>query len=432
MKTKIQIAIFTVAALLNNTTNAQETEQSPLDTLTTNVSNLNEELRKIKQLKLTGYLQPQWQYIDSAGASSFAGGDFISADGKNKYFSRFMMRRGRIKFTYTHKNVMYMLNTDWTEKGANMRETYVKVTDPWLKMFSLTAGLLQVQFGYEVTQSSSERETPERARYNQTLFPTERDLGAFGTIQFPKNSALAGLKIVGAVMNGSSGVSPEFDSHKDFTGRIAYEKTTKDEKVSFGIGASTYYGGYTIGSAKDYNYTTLKNGDKGFDFAPDTANYYRVAKRNYMGADFQVSIDWLIGITILRVDYIRGEQPGTDKSSKSPSAVPTSSIYHRNFDGAYCYFIQNIGLSKFQLVAKYDWYDPNVKISGQEIGKTGTNTKVGDIRFETIGLGLNYYMNQHVKVMAYYDMVTNETTLLPGYDKDIIDNVFTLRTQFKF
>jgi len=408
---------------------AQETET---DTLKTKVDKLIEDVLKIKRLEISGYLQPQWQYIDSAGAPSFAGGDFVSTDGKNKYYSCFTMRRGRIKFTYTWKNVMFMLNTDWTEKGVAMRETYIKITDPWINVFSLTAGLLQDQFGFEVTQSSSVRETPERARYNQLLFPTERDLGAFLMVQLPKTSPLTGLKFVGAVMNGSSGVSAEFDSHKDFSARLSYNRTSKNEKLTYGIGASYYYGGYTIGSVKDYNFTTLSNGDRGFDFAKDTADYTRVARRIYMGADAQVSVDWKPGITTIRAEYIQGEQPGTSKSSKSPNALPSSSVYHRNFRGAYVYFIQNIGKSKFQVVAKYDLYDPDVKIAGKEIGKTGTNTNAGDIRFDTYGFGLNYYMNQYLKIMAYYDLVKNESTTVPGYEKDIKDNVFTIRMQFKF
>ena len=35
----------------------------------------------------------------------------------------------------------------------------------------------------------------------------------------------------------------------------------------------------------------------------------------------------------------------------------------RNFSGYYIYFIKNIG-SKNQFVAKYDFYDPNTKLSG--------------------------------------------------------------------
>lgn len=416
--------------LVNTKLSAQEAPENPLDTLARSLQNMADDLNKLKRLKITGYLQPQYQYIDSAGAPSFAGGDFVN--GTSKYYSRIMMRRGRFKFTYDYQNVRLMINTDVTEKGLFMRETYIKVTDKWLKMFSLTAGLLQDQFGFELTQSSSERETPERARYNQTLFPTERDLGIFGTLEFPKSSALNGLKLDVAVMNGSAGVASEFDSHKDFSGRLQYKKTAKNEKVEFAVGASYYYGGYRTGSVKDYNSNTLANGDQGFEFAPDTANYNRVAHRIYMGADAQVSVDWKVGITTLRAEYIMGEQPGTDKSTRSIGTAPTSSIYHRSFDGAYFYLIQNIGQSKFQVVAKYDWYDPNVKISGTEIGKSGTNTKIGDIRFDTYGFGVTYRMNTYVKLIAYYDIVKNESTLISGYGKDITDNVMTVRMQFKF
>jgi len=408
---------------------AQEIIENPLDTLTRYAQSMSDDLSKMKRLKITGYLQPQYQYIDSAGAPSFAGGDFTN--GANKYYSRFTMRRGRFKFTYTYENVEMMLNTDATEKGLNMRETYIKVTDPWKNMFSLTAGLLQDQFGFELTQSSSERETPERARYNQTLFPTERDLGVFGSMQMPKSSPLYGLKVDVAVMNGSAGVSPEFDSHKDFTGRLQYGKTAKSEQVSFAIGGSYYYGGYRIGSNKDYNFQSV-NGEDAFVFASDTGNYNRVAKRIYMGADAQVSIDSKIGITTIRAEYIQGEQPGTDKSSKSPAGVPTSALYHRDFNGAYFYLIQNIGQSKFQVVAKYDWYDPNVNIEGKAIGKAGTNTKLADIRFDTYGFGITYRMNTNLKLVMYYDLVKNEETLVSGYGQDIKDNVMTVRMQFKF
>lgn len=420
----------TLLMLKVNNVNAQEREDSSLDTLTRVVQTITDDLSKIKRLKITGYMQPQWQYIDSAGAPSFAGGDFSNAG--TPYYSRFTMRRGRFKFTYNYKNAEFLLNTDATEKGLAMRETFIKITDTWVGMFSITAGLLQDQFGFEVTQSSSVRETPERARYNQTLFPTERDLGIFGTVQFPKTSALAGLRVDVAAMNGSAGVSPEFDSHKDFTGRIQYTKTAVNEKSNFALGASYYNGGYRIGNVKDYKFNTSVNGNDGFVFASDTANYNRVAKRLYMGVDAQLTIDWMIGITTFRAEYIQGEQPGTNKSSKSPGAAPTSAIYHRNFNGGYFYFIQNIGQSKFEVVLKYDWYDPNVKIARKEIGKSGTNTSLSDIRFDTYGFGLNYRMHTNVRLMLYYDLVKNESTTIKQYEADIKDNVFTVRMQFKF
>jgi len=430
-KSNVFLTMSIGGLLLTNTiAKAQETTEDPLDTIARNLQNIADDLNKMKRLKITGYIQPQFQYIDSAGAPSVAGGDFGTA--ASPYYSRFTIRRGRFKFTYDYNNVKFMINTDITEKALAMRESYIKITDPWSKVFSITAGLLQDQFGFELTQSSSERETPERARYNQTLFPTERDLGIFGTIELPKKSRFYGLKIDVAIMNGAAGVASEFDSHKDLTGRLQYKKTSKNEKIEFGLGASYYYGGYRIGAVKDYDFKTLSNGDNGFKFASDTANYNRVAKRVYMGADAQIAFDWKIGITTLRAEYIIGEQPGTDKTTRSPGALPSSAIYHRNFDGAYFYLIQNIGQSKFQAVVKYDWYDANTKIAGKEIGKSGTNTKMADIRFDTYGFGITYRMNTYVKIISYVDIVKNESTLVKGYEKDIKDNVFTLRMQFKF
>lgn len=437
-KSKLLLSLLIATCISIHSMKAQETTENPLDTLTRSVQNIVDELSKSKRLKITGYIQPQWQIIDSAGAPSFAGGDFSS---KNKagdissYNNRLMMRRGRFKFTYEYGNAEYMLNTDVTEKGLAMRETYLRIYDPWLHMFSITAGLLQNQFGFELNQSSSIRETPERARYNQTLFPTERDLGVFGRMQFPKTSTLSGLILDIAVMNGSAGVAPEFDSHKDMTGRLAYGKTTSNEKMAFAIGTSYYYGGYRQGVRNEYNFM-INNGLNSFNKTADTSIYDQVARRLYLGIDAQVTFDWPYGMTTIRAEYIQGQQPGTDKSSKSIGEAYeksfTSSIYHRNFNGAYFYFIQNIGQSKFQVVLKYDWYDPNLKIAGQDIGKTGTNTKVGDIRFDTYGFGANYRLHSNVKLMLYYDWVINEQTLIAGYKNDIKDNVSTIRMQYKF
>jgi phosphate-selective porin len=427
--TLLLIGLFFSKPLLS-----QEITETPLDTLTRSVSNLLDENSKSKRLKITGYLQPQYQYIDSAGAPSYAGGDFATTSGTitSPYYSRFMMRRGRFKFTYTHENVEYLCNIDATERGLNMRETFVKVSDPWKNVLSITVGLLQDQFGFELTQSSGVRETPERARVNQILFPTERDLGAFVSYVAPKSSSIYGLKVDAAVMNGAAGVAPEFDSNKDFTGRVQYSKTTKNEKISYAVGASGYYGGYRVGSVKDYNSGVLANGETGFIISKDSAKFNRIAKRIYYGADAQFSIDWSIGITTLRAEYIQGEQPGTDNNNRSPATLQTRALYHRNFNAGYFYYIQNIGQSRFQVVLKYDWYDPNVKISEKQIGKTGTNTKIGDISFNTFGFGTTYRINSYAKLMLYYDIVKNEKTSINGYTGDIKDNVFTARMQVRF
>ncbi len=444
--------IFTLLAgvvFFTKTSSAQETPtdtnkvviteptETPIDTLTRAVAALMDDNLKAKRLKITGYVQPQYQYIDSAGAQSFSGGDFIT--GSNKYFNRFTMRRGRFKFTYTYNNVLLMVNIDARETGMAMRETYAKISDPKWNMFSITGGLLQTQFGFELNQSSGERETPERARFNQILFPVERDMGAFGSIVVPKSSKLFGLKADLGMMNGVAGVNPEFDSYKDYTGRLSYTKATRSERAVFSIGGSYYNGGYRIGASKDYKFATNTAGDKDFTIMADSIDFNRKARRIYMGVDAQASIDWKIGITTLRAEYIQGEQPGTNANNQrannslgAPITSTATTIYHRSFNGAYFVWVQDIMQTKFQVVFKYDWYDPNVKISGNDIGKKGTKTNAGDIRFDTYGVGLNYHINAYAKLMAYCDIVKNESADLTGYRKDLPDNVYTLRFQIKF
>ena len=116
----------------------------------------------------------------------------------------------------------------------------------------------------------------------------------------------------------------------------------------------------------------------------------------------------------------------------NPGTLPTGATYVRNFDAAFFYFLQNIINEKWELMAKYDWYDPNTDFSGNEIGKPGSNLNVADIRYNTLGVGITRYFTGNLKFLAYYDIVRNEKTLLPGFTDDVKDNVFTFRVQLRF
>ncbi len=89
-------------------------------------------------------------------------------------------------------------------------------------------------------------------------------------------------------------------------------------------------------------------------------------------------------------------------------------------------------LKKHQLLVKYDWYDPNTKVSGTEIGAAGSNFTAANIRYSTLGVGYLNYLTENVKLVVYYAHVKNEKTALPGYTNDLKDNVFTFRIQFRF
>lgn len=438
MKKQFLLKTLVLLLLMNSSViiKAQETEVNPIDTLTSTVIKIKDDLDVLKRIKISGYLQPQFQASDSNGAASYAGGNFNANTDK-----RFMLRRARVKIAYEMPLSQYVFQIDATEKGFAIKDMYAKFTEPWMKTVSLTIGCMNRPFGYEIGYSSSMRESPERGRMSQIVLPNERDLGAMLTFQMPKTSRFNFLKIEAGMFNGTSSGAVDFDYKKDFIGRIRIDKSTKSEKINYGLGFSYYNGGYRQGSTKVLSVAGDSLGALGYQLNKDTLNYGAIARRNYIGADFQFNIESPIGITTLRGEYIQGKQPGTSSTSASPTVQPTTETYIRNFNGAYFYFLQNILTTKFQLIAKYDWYDPNTEVAGNQIsetvvsstGKTMSKTGKQDIKYTTIGLGIAYRWDANVKITAYYDMVKNETSEnLTGYKKDLKDNVFTLRVQYKF
>lgn len=487
MKLRIYTTLF--ALLTAFTLKAQDAEQ-PIDTLTRHVAGIRQELDVLKRIKVSGYIQAQYQVADSGGVASFAGGNFSSGVDK-----RFMLRRARLKVQYDSPNndkgistSQYVFQMDVTERGVVIKDMYGKFTDPWCGWFSMTAGMQNRPFGFEIGYSSSLRESPERGRMSQIIFPNERDLGAMLTIQGPKTSNWNWLKIDAGLFNGTGGPgaanivngtasgssnTSDFDKFKDFIGHIGVNRATKSEKIKWGIGASYYSGGYRQDASDRYKYGTDNAGVKGFAIDQKKAdvsaniNVRDKAMRNCFGVDAQLNIDWMIGLTTLRAEYIQGTQPGTSGTTVSAAVAPvttsttytsvtildslgnatttttastvntTADTYLRNFNGAYFYFLQNIGHSPFQFIAKYDWYDPNTDVSGDEIGlPVGTGfkaTNATDLKYTTLGLGLAYRWDAAVKLTAYWDQVTNETSAkLANYTNDLKDNVFTLRMQVRF
>ena len=424
MKKIFKLFVIVLLALAVKPALAQEVEGTPTDTLGTAVNKLQSAVELMQRFKVTGYLQVQSQFTDSLG-NAFAGGAFPANTDK-----RFGVRRGRLKFAYNTQLTSFVAQFDITEKGFATKDIYLVVRDPWTQTLSLTGGVFNRPFGYEIAYSSSARESPERARFTQTLFPGERDLGWMLTIQGPKTSSWNFLKIQGGFFAGN-GINPETDKKKDFIGQISISKSALDERIKYGIGASYYNGGVYQPTAALYN---MSNGVYVKDAS--AVEIGKFAKRQYFGLDAQFTVQSALGITTLRGEYLTGKQPSTAGSPNSFQVLPTTDLYMRDVKGAYVYFIQGIAGTKHQFVVKYDMFDPNTKVSGNEIGAgalTDVKTTAGDLKYTTIGIGWIYAYDSTLKLMAYYDMVKNETsTNLKGYSQDLKDNVFTLRLQYKF
>jgi len=392
-------------------------------------------LKRLENLHFSGYMQPQFQATQTIGAASFSGGNFSEFAN-----NRFMLRRARVKLDYFMPakddesiKALFTFQLEATERDVNVRDMFVRLFEPKKQNLSLTIGLFARPFGYEVNLSSSFRETPERGRASQTLMPSERDLGMMVTyerLKRRKRNVL--IKLDAGVFNGQGKSGPgEFDSYKDIISR-AYVKPFAFKKNWFiSGGLSMLYGGWRQGSKYKYELLVNEN-DKFFAIDSATSNLGDKAPRNYYGADAQLMYKHSWGKTEFRSEYWKGLQPGTSITTMNPGILPTGPTYIRNFDAVFFYFLQNIVNEKWEFVAKYDSYDPNTKVSGKEIGKTGTNLTPADIRYNTFGIGLTRYFTGNLKLLAYYDFVKNETTTLSGWNKDLKDDVFTFRIQMRF
>ncbi len=388
--------------------------------------------KKFDHIRIGGYIQPQFQIAQGKGAKSYNGGDFAT-----NVNSRFMIRRGRIRFDYVHfsegkgPSVQFVFQFDGTERGVFIRDFWGRVFENKYQLFALSVGMFARPISYELNLSSSDRESPERGRMSQILMKTERDLGAMVTFEpRKKDHPLRFLKIDLGFFNGPGlAATADFDSHKDLIARVALKPYSITKNISFSAGASVLDGGFLQNTK--YVYTT--NG-KTFTVDSSLTNNGNIAPRKYYGADMQVRIKNKVGFTELRAEFLTGTQTATATTSETPAALLTGTdgYYVRKFNGAYFYVLQNIFNPHHQLAIKYDWYDPNSKVKGDDIGKAGSTLSATDIKYSTLGFGYIHYVNENLKLVLWYEKVTNEKTALSGYTSDLKDDVFTCRLQFRF
>ncbi|MEI8004691.1 MAG: porin [Bacteroidota bacterium] len=492
---------------LSLTMKAQMSNQHDVDTLKQKVMTINDkvagveerlataegDLAKLTKIKLSGYIQSQW--INYEASNVFP----------NNYF---MVRRARIKFTYEPiDGIVFVLQPDFQPGNITIKDAYAQANDPWLKMFSLWVGKFN-RPNYEVEYSSSNREVAERSRVIRAIYPDERAIGAKLEIHPPKLP----LKFQLAIFNGNDGIATvnadgsttilqntDYDNYKDLMARLTY---------TFKLGN---FGGLTIGAHGYYgaikaNNTTVLGSD--YTVKSTLSNLGKSAPKQWGGFEAQLSMDVLGGL-IIKGEYIMGvnSTPGatftgssvatanlikndtlfmTTTTTKTTTSTPSIS---KNFSGWYVYLIKNIG-KRNQISVRYDWYNPNTKLSADQIGTAkydvssttpdpkpvttyangtptiATVTKttnvlasklvsgVSDIPYGTWDIAYTYYFTDNIKFMIDYDIVLNKkvgtvnSTTGNGnvtssytvngvastydYSKLIHQNVLTLRLQVKF
>jgi hypothetical protein len=397
--------------------------------------------KRFDHIRISGYIQPQFQIASSEGAVGYSGGTFQEHSN-----NRFMLRRGRIRFDYVHfdandhPKVQFAFQFDGTERGVNIRDFWGRYWMGKHSMFHLTTGMFARPFGYEINLSSADREAPERGRMSQILMKTERDLGVMASFE-PKYAKgfLKYVKIDAGIFNGQGLTgSAETDSYKD----IITQAMIKPVKLTQGLKIS---GGVSLlaGGIRQWTDAVARMGT-GTDGTPVFLLDSMVSKtgdrlpRFYRGVHAQLQWKHRLGLTEFRAEHWSGTQTATRTTSETP-AGPVADLtgqslspHVRDFSGMFLLILHRIGESRTQLGVKYDSYDPNTSVSSAAWGSNVSGLSGADVRYATLGAGFIRQVTDNMKVVGWYEWVRNEKTSLSGFTEDLKDNVLTLRVQYRF
>jgi hypothetical protein len=218
------------------------------------------------------------------------------------------------------------------------------------------------------------------------------------------------------MMNGNfTGTqAKDVDSRKDVMARFVYSVKIPSAGVGIDFGANHYFGNNL---AKTNKY--VKNSDGTLD---SLNNVWRYLDKHWTGGEIRIYADVLGGLSI-KGEYVAGinSVASTVASTATMAQKKASPSLYNNFAGYYITFIKNIG-ARNQAVVRYDYYDPNTKLSGDAAGSS--------LYYKTWAFAWQYYLNDFIRLTAQYTMPKNETNATSP--SDIKDNLFTIRVQAKF
>lgn len=395
-----------------------------LSALDKRISRLEQSAAFTSKLRINGWAQ--FQYEAGQKDATLNVGNRTN-ENPDRSFSRIGLRRGRIRMDYTDKYFRIFYQIDFTENSIGIRDALMDIHTPWSNNCFLRAGIFFRPFGFEVGYSSASRETPERSTVIRTLFPNYRDMGAMIVFRPSDKSPYNFIRLEAGLFAGN-GINAETDSRRDFIGRLV--AINNNRQISWRAGVSLYEGSVFQGTQ---NVFTMSGNS--FVLNQNESNLGGHARRAYAGIEGEIGYNTPIGRSIVRGEYLWGQQPGSETSSESPrsSARPAYDTYIRNFSGWYVYYVQYVTGTPLMAVLKYDRYDPNTKARGNNIGAPGSGTTPTDLAVDIFGFGVNWIINPAWLVMAYYEIPRSETTEnILRYNNPLKANMFTLRLQGRF
>ena len=375
-----------------------------------------------KNLTLSGYIQAQWQMAQQDGLpANFAGGSF-----SEKSDNRFQVRRARLKAAYKSKYLSAAVQINAGQAGVTLVESAIDFHLP-NEIIKVSGGLVYVPFSYYFDElSSSKRFEPEVSQAISALLPTDTYIGGQFKLKGKKGTELNNLEAAFGVY-AQNGIKPMLYDQARIISRLMYNK--KYDNIRWGLMASMNYGGLRN---IDNNSYTFNSETKSY-----TENTDVIGEKNdalYWDLGMKFGFNTTAGKTDIAAEYLFGSQPSGATSAYTPTnQMQYGSVYNRKFQSHYVSLRHSFPVKGLHVVTRYDSFDGNNQISGNEIG-LNSGTGIADLRLSTIGGGIIYdLLDGHLRLTAYYEHTWNEkTTNLTSYNTNFRDDIFTLRVQAKF
>lgn len=349
--------------------------EGPLQTVINNVA-------RIDKVRLTGYVQARYQSYQNTNEAT-------STENPGQVVDSFTLRR--VRLTVNARPTEHF-GIKWQFEGANAS---LETRDAWIDYYfsgdpatgyTATIGQMKAPFGFEVVQSSSVRETPERARVARFFFPDERDRGikiasSTGGKVFYEVGLFNGAQL--GIRNGLN--TNDTDNNKDVIGRV---RTTAlggrlDLGASFDVG--------TISRTNNFP------GESGIGAGSPRQNVKQV-----FGADFQ----WFpIDGTLLRGEWMGGKTSGTNAS------------------GYILTLVQNVG-KKNQFVVKREWFGTDdYAIVQRAPAGTALGTGVYKGTLSTWHVGIVHFVDSSTRVKLFYEIDHRGTDKVDGNKFQWLGNI---------
>ncbi|MES1175816.1 MAG: hypothetical protein ABUL62_15955 [Myxococcales bacterium] len=385
-------------------------------------------------IAVSGYAQVDWILHNQASQNEI---NYATETPLNQ--DRFTLRRGRLRLTSEQRYLSGALELDAnTNNGAQVRPINVELgvhwpehADPRLPLFTLSAGLIRIPFGFEVTELDVVRPFLERSTAARAFFPGEFDLGA----RFQAKYRFVSLSL--AVMNGhpiGDRVFPLLapSSKKEIVGHLGTQ-TEVVPGVIFEAGVSADTGsGFHEGTptSKDQLVWRDDNGDGLVGptevqvIAGSSATPSQEFHRFALGADARLAIQFAANARCeLRAEVVRASN--LDRALEP--ADPVGSGYDLRELGWYLGVTQEV--TRFGLVGiRYDRYDPDQDANEQRVAQVvprdrsyGTLALLAMLRYGQGRLSFEYDRNRNALGRS-----------ASGAPTSLASDAFTVRAQLRF